>query len=216
MPKRETPKQNNSIAVAPAELSYQDNPSEFLFALKFETNRKANFKRVAGLCQKAAVFEAINLNDKKSAYFVAFAKSQASLAYLVIEEMRQASWKYTLFANGRIVKNKFSIINMLDCFCTAKALKDHKAHCHVVKENVTEDGTSFTIKITDGEEDGPTDTWLLPCAMVADTFFLNAKDPIKPESRFEAEALRAGVNLCPLFDASHLKRLTDSDKKYWD
>jgi len=205
------------------DLTLSDNALAFesdgyLCAIKFEeAPRKANYKTLVAMMKRADRYfeQEIGENKKKLVHFAAFKKSKdgARLAYQVLEELRVTSWRFSLFANERLQKNKYALLNTLDCYNQAVRCKNHKAHCHTERE-------TWKARLVISEESEP--RWLIPCQQVAPFVDLTRKG-IAPDDALDAAAISRNVNLCPLYDASEF-RLIDGDtpkrkrkntRKFW-
>lgn len=189
-------------------------PKDVLCAIRFAQNRKDNFERVLKLCGSADVFipQEIGTRGRKE-YLAIFGRHAKGFdaAYKVLEELRVASWKYTLIANNRIQRNKFAMINFLDCYMQAKRCKNHEAHCHeVVDFEFSEDEDDFLSP--DIKEQ-----WLIPCSHIEGFISYSPhKGPML--EAFEAAALERNTNLCIYMHAGKLRKiekLKKAKKKYW-
>jgi hypothetical protein len=185
---------------------------DYLAAIRFDENRKANYSRVLSLCEKADLF--ITQGDAKKMHLVAFARTAegTKLCYAVLEEMRRASWKFSIFANDRFQKNRYALVNMLDCSVQALGSRNYKSHCHKVLEDPFEKG--------DPESTEVAEYWLLPCQLLDGHINFDKHDTVDIYSRLEAAALSRNANLCTLYrpeDFDLIKTLKKSKpKKFWD
>lgn len=179
--------------------------------MRFDSNRKANFERVKKMCAKASYFIE-EPAGKKSMFLVVFEKTaeQVRLASAITSELHSASWKYTLFANGRVQRNKHALLNTLDCMAVASRCKDHRAHCHQILEDPFEEterpiGLTFSIFNVSEESDEPKEFWTLPCKMLDGFVKFDRRLKANPAAQLDAAAVARNVNLCPFFAPSEFK-----------
>lgn len=206
------------LDVLSTDLDIALNTANFLCAIKFQESRKAAYPAIVKLCKRAPLYLEAELGEKKKKKFhlAAFDRSRegAKLAYAILEEMRLSSFKYSLFANERIQKNKYALLNMLDCFIQASRCKNKKAHCHMVTTSLFERAdTGIKLSFDDDDpEDGP--EWILPCKHL-DGFLDLSKTKESPKDVLESVAIQRNVNLCPLFDPDEFGPVDDSGPKFW-
>jgi hypothetical protein len=198
-----------------ADRTLAKDSAHYFCAVKFQTNRKANFDAVLRLCRKADLFEA-PLNDKKSVYLVAFGSTHQmmKLASVVIEEM--SGWKFTLFAGGRMVP-KHRILNVLSCYLAAKRVRNHKSHCTKVYEPYCEDDGKLKLDLDEHGDHTLGEEWILPCRRLDGFIWLKRNDPVPPIERLEAVANQYCANLCPLFTTegfAPIKKISKA-KRFW-
>lgn len=199
-----------------------------LCAVKFEQSSKPSYERVLRLAKKSSLYFEKEIGDrrKKLVHLAVFSRSiaDAKLAYALLEEMRVTSFKFTLFASGRIQKNKNALLNMLDCFSQSLAAKDYRAHCHVIAEDLLDcsrpgKATSLNFSLFDPPDDPPekSEAWRLPCQMLDGFVTLNVHDEASPQDKLQAAANKRCVDLCPRFRPEDFKLIkqVSKGKRYW-
>lgn len=189
---------------------------DFFCAIRFDSNKKANFEAVVKMCKKASFF-AEEIVGKKSMFLVGFAatKAETKLASVVTSELHSASWKYTLFANGRVQKNKWAFLNTLDCMAVAADCKDHRAHCHKILENPF-DVPSGSMTVSFGgpaEKEPPPELWLLPCAELDGHVNFDKRLLADPAAQLDAAAVKRNVHRCPFYRPEDFKKIEQVEEK---
>jgi hypothetical protein len=206
------------LVATDADRAIAKKSAHYFCAVKFQTNRKANFQSVLKLCRrKAEVIEA-PLDAKTSAYVVLFASNHAmiKLAAAVIDEIRTENWKFTVFAGGRITA-RYLVTNLINCYLQAKQCRNHKSHCTIVDVPFTEDDTRLKLNLDKSGDPVLDEEWLIPCRHMNHLLRLKRSDPIPPAERFEAAAIEAGVTICPFFTSegfAPIKKIAKA-KRFW-
>jgi hypothetical protein len=160
------------------------------------------------LAQGASEFGAIEYSGKLL-YVVGLGKTpdEAGRAVTLLEYVR--NWKGTLvFSRGRLVKNLWKTMQVIDCYLDGSSCADSRAYCcEVIDDPADEDsyehGLSFCIRLV--EEPPETelvliDQYLFPCKQIRRQVDLRPGHPSSVRDRIEAAAVDADVVSCPLFD----------------
>lgn len=188
-------------------------------AIRFDANRKKNFEAVLRMCRRASVFI-----EDDGMYLVAFQKTKEDtrLVSVITSELHSASWRYTLFANGRVQKNKWAFLNTLDCMVVASKCKDPRAHCHmIIDDPFGETLRAAKLKISlDKSEDADSEQWVLPCQQLDGFVKFDRRLKADPAAQLDAAAVKRNVHTCPFFDPTEFKRLKTLGskpkvKRYW-
>ena len=192
-----------------ADLTIDDHVSKALadpdlfIAARFFHQRSRAFKAAIKFAKKASFF----LETEDAQYLAGFKKTakDAKLAYNFLEEIKGAKG-LIVFVSGRPEKINWRILNVIDCYSKAMALKNTKAYCHVVSDAL------FDSPYNPSRDESSA---LCPCRDLEGFLRLTrrAKHSLLDQVRAAAEEKKQA--LCPLFRAEDFKELLPEPPKYW-
>jgi hypothetical protein len=190
--------------------------SECLLVVAFAKSNSKNYAFAMTIAEGAAGFTTA-LFGGAPMHVAAFARSQADVGRALALLSYVGGWKGTLvFAQGRLVQNRYQVVQVLNCFHAACACTDPQAHCACVMddpfiERPTSMGLSMTITLVTNpvpQKEVLLDRYVFPCNLLKRQFRFEMGHPSSPQNQIEAAAIARGTTICPYFDASGFRMTT--------
>ncbi len=118
-------------------------------------------------------------------------------------------WKgLQIFLKGRPLRQYWDLLQVLECYITATACNDYKAHCvrilddpfNPIKQSY---GMTLTISLEPKKKKTKTialDQYSFPCAYLLPKFKFLKSHPSTPNDQVQAAAVENNCDICPYFD----------------
>lgn len=111
-----------------------------------------------------------------------------------------------VYINGRPVLYLRDVIEVLECFLTAKACRDPKAHCHIIHNEGEPYGANPNISVTIYSEEPPKTglpqvipRFVFPCSHLYRQFRFTPEHHSSMTDKIQAAGVKCGCQICPLF-----------------
>jgi hypothetical protein len=190
---------------------------EQLVAISFPKSSSQVYPLAVNIAKGAAYYDELII-DKKIVHLVVFSKTRedAGRAIALINYIKD--WKATqIFAGGKLIRNSWKTVEIIECFLEACACKDWTAHCHYIvdnpfiEKNEDEGRLSFSVDFQEGVRPpkiaNEIDRYIFPCEFLWRSFDFQPDHPAKPQDQIQAAAVKVGCDWCPNFNPSVFKKI---------
>lgn len=175
------------------------NPS--LLTILFAKHRGRTYPQTVATAQQARVYreqgEGAALHDVAT-----FARNaaQASAVAALLQLTVGLKGAVVFDGDGRLVPNKWTALQAVDCYRQASLRDDHRAYCQVVINDPFRQRGAFGVR---DAHDGQADRRLLPCRRINAAYLaFDAHHPASASALIQAAAVWNGSQWCPNFDAA--------------
>lgn len=205
---------------------FRDSEKYLLF-VTFSQSPSKNYAMAINISLGALKYSEEILGNKRI-HVVGFEKSRVGAARARALLDLVGDWKgVQIFAGGKVLQSIWGIKSVLECFASASACEDHKAHCHTVLEDpfikVASGGMAEIIrsavkrsiekKLAGEDYVEPIKTsecYLFPCRLLQNRVReINPDHPSELKDQVQALAIREGCDWCPYFKAGDFRKLGD-------
>lgn len=154
-----------------------------MLVVAFPKSNSKNFPFAVHVAESAYKYVVAEINGMAMHIAVlGFTNSDAGKARLLLDYTR--NWKGTLvFHNGSLLGNVYNVSSTIDCYITAEACIDKKAHCNTVFYSYGQDKQ-----------------FLFPCKFIAGYFRPDSRHPSTIQDQIQALAVERNCDWCPNFD----------------
>lgn len=170
----------------------------FLLGVMFTKSSSKTYPLAVNIAKGAARYVEDN-TDGNISHLVLFDKTREDAIRAKALLSYAKTWRSTqVFAGGKGIANAYRVLSVLECYTTAAACKDHRAHCYVtVSEN--------TVYPVDAKEEPLT----FPCRFIYGFVDREIRENQKTsiQDQYEAMAIRRGCDFCPYFKAELLTKV---------
>ncbi len=177
--------------------------SHFLLGVMFVKSRSPSYQIALSIVKGSAHYYE-NTIEKTLFHFVLFEKTREEAIRAKALLSYAKGWRGTqVFAGGKGTESAYRALQVLECFATAAACKDHKAHC--------------VVKVPDHlihSEDIKKGPYLYPCRFMFG-FYNHDIDPAHPSSvqdQFQASSIRRGCDWCPYLEIGAITKVARSNR----
>ena len=182
-----------------------------LLAISFGKSSSPSYPLAVNVAQGATKYAELEIAGKP-VHFVAFARTRedAARARTILDYV--SGWKTTqIFAGGKLIQDRWSVVQVLNCYLEASACNDRTAHCHRVIDDPylkggELGGRGLSLKIQVSLDPEPLkkevriDRYIFPCSFLQNRFRFQVDHPASPQDQIQAEAVKVGCDWCPYFD----------------
>ncbi|MDP2183412.1 MAG: hypothetical protein Q8K99_12690 [Actinomycetota bacterium] len=189
--------------------------TECLLVVLFPRSNSKNYPIALNIARGSARFAETDFTGKPM-NMAAFASSpdDARRAVALLEYVRQ--WKGVMvFSGGKLVKNTWQLLQVVDCSLDASSCDDPSAHCDsVIDDPLVVDpqdmGLSVCIRLVAEPPEQHAveiDRYLFPCKFLQNRFHFQPDHPSSLQNQIQAAAVEMGCNMCPCFDPNRFGRV---------
>ncbi|GEA64900.1 hypothetical protein QUG64_04060 [Acinetobacter lwoffii] len=188
------------------------------FTIAFPKSKSRNFPAALSLAKLADEFE--EKIDGKAVYYIStFSINQKNCSLLIALLDLAIDWKGVhIFLDGKPLNRSRYLAEMLRCYRNSFRVKDHKAYCFEIKEDLGSPNYGsmiFELRIINEndtllskESDKKPTQWIYPCKQLSGAArFLNKCHPASLQDQLQAKAVEVSCDLCPNFNAYDLQEL---------
>lgn len=188
-------------------------------AVAFSRTNSPNYGAAVELAMLGSKYAELQLG-RSVVHLAAFAADRLHMSRALALLRYIKSWKSTqLYAAGKLLYSAYSTEQAINCYLTAAACSDYRAHCHQVIRNPFADvaermkwvSTAVTIGGLAGAKRSRFDEYMLPCRHLtyAGTihFKLDRSHEVSPADQIQAVAVSKDCAWCPNFKPGDFKKL---------
>lgn len=188
-------------------------------AIAFSKTSSPNYGAAVELAMLGSKYAKMDLGNSV-VHLAAFAADRVHMSRALALLRYIKSWKCTqVYAAGKLLYSTHSTEQAINCYLTAAACNDYRAHCHQVVGNPFAGIEERTARISSdvsigsllGETLADLGEYMLPCRNLAYAgtihFRLNRNAQVSPADQIQAIAVSKDCAWCPHFEPSNFRRL---------
>lgn len=197
-------------------------------AVAFSRTNSPNYGAAVELAMLGSKYAELALG-RSIVHMAAFSASRAHMSRALALLRYIKGWKSTqIYAGGKLLFSAHRVEDVINCFLTAAACCDYRAHCHRVirspfagdDERIRWIGSDLAISgfarvggmltVTDPRRES-FEKYVLPCRFLARYgeihFRLDGGPDVSPRDRLQAMAVSQDCEWCPNFEAGDFKKV---------
>lgn len=180
---------------------------EQLMAVAFSKSNSPNYPLVVNIAKGAFRYHEETIGNRP--YHVAiFSKTPTEARKATIFLNYTEGWKsLQIFVNGRIIRNPWDLLRVLECYLAAVSCNDYKAHCHSIIDDPYKqitDMKNFVLHIFEEKKNTSKmetiDQYIFPCNYLLPRFRFTHTNQASTEDVIQAASVEYLCDICPYFD----------------